>query len=237
MKKEEVTKFIDLFDSIKHEANDKKSTVEFWYARDLQNLLEYSKWDNFVNIISKAKVACEASKHKVSDHFADVGKKVAIGLNAERKLDDIMLTRYACYLIAQNGDPKKEAIAFAQSYFATQTRKQELLEERLVLQERLKARKKLTETEKELSSNIYRRGVDERGFANIRAKGDTALFGGFNTTHQAQELWQIFFQPSRSKPKISQPKSPISTSVKKTCPEKKKFLLSMLETTEKSEKL
>jgi len=113
---------------------------------------------------------------------------VAIGLNTERSVDDIMMSRYACYLIAQNGDPKKDEIAFAQTYFAIQTRKQELLEERLALQERLTARKKLTKTEKELSGNLYQRGVDDQGFARIRAKGDTALFGGFNTSEMKDRL-------------------------------------------------
>lgn len=189
MKKEEVAKFIKLFDEIKHHKTIKNKTeIEFWYARDLQKLLGYEEWRNFLAVINKSKQSCEASKHKASDHFVDVNKMVAIGLNTGRAVDDIILTRYACYLIAQNGDPKKEEIAFAQSYFATQTRKQELLEQRLAAQERLQARKKLTKSEKELSSNIYQRGVDEKGFANIRAKGDTALFGGFNTNQMKEKL-------------------------------------------------
>ena len=174
MKKEEITKFISLFDTLKHQ--EKSQDIEFWLARDLQKLLGYSEWRNFNEVINKAKKSCEASKNNVSSHFVDVNKMGVIGLNKERSLDDIMLTRYACYLIAQNGDPKKEVVAFAQTYFAIQTRKQELLEERLEIQERLRARKKLSETEKELSSNIYQRGVDDYGFGRIRAKGDKALF-------------------------------------------------------------
>ena len=189
MKKEQIQKFTSLFDSIRHqEATKNKAEIEFWYARDLQKLLGYEDWRNFLGVIARAKQSCEASKFKASDHFVDANKMVAIGLNAGHEIDDIILTRYACYLIAQNGDPRKETISFAQSYFATQTRKQELLEQRLEAQERLKARKKLTETKKELSSNIYQRGVDDQGFARIRAKGDTALFGGFNTNQMKERL-------------------------------------------------
>jgi len=189
MDKEEITKFTSLFDEIKHQENskDKKERIEFWFARDLQKLLGYEGWRNFNLVINKAKKACEASKYKVTDHFVDANKMVDIGSNTQRNIEDIMLTRYACYLIAQNGDPRKEVIAFAQTYFAIQTRKQELLEERLAIQERLKARKKLTETEKELSSNIYQRGVDNQGFARIRGKGDKALFT-YNTTQMKERL-------------------------------------------------
>lgn len=155
--------------------------IEFWFARDLQNLLGYSKWDNFLNVIEKAKEACKNSNNIILDHFADASKKVDLGSGAIREIEDIMLTRYACYLIAQNGDPRKEEIAFAQSYFAIQTRKQELIEERIKLKERLDAREKLTQSETELSKLIYERGVDDKGFARIRSKGDEALFGG-NTT-------------------------------------------------------
>ncbi len=187
MKKEEITKFMQLFDQIKQLSNN-DSKAEFWFARDLQKLLDYNDWRNFLSVISKAKQSCEAAKYKPSDHFVDVNKMVAIGLNTERSLDDIMMSRYACYLVAQNGDPKKDAISFAQTYFAIQTRKQELLEERLALEERLNARKKLTKTEKELSGNLYQRGVDDQGFARIRAKGDEALFGGFSTSKMKEKL-------------------------------------------------
>ena len=162
--------------------------VEYWQARELQELLEYTQWRNFLNVIEKAKIACENSGNTVSDHFADVSKMVKIGSGAERKQDDLILTRYACYLIAQNGDPKKEQIAFAQSYFAIQTRKQELLEERILLMERVHAREKLAATETELSKNIYERGVDNSGFARIRSKGDWAMFGGLNTSDMKRKL-------------------------------------------------
>ena len=170
------------FDDIVHEADG----VEFWYARELQPLLGYEQWRNFELVVKKAITACETAEISVSDHFAEVSKMVAIGSGAERPIKDFMLTRYACYLIAQNGDPKKEEIAFAQSYFAVQTRKQELIEERIAYIERTEARGKLRESEKRLSQNIYERGVDDAGFGRIRSKGDQALFGG-NTTQQMKE--------------------------------------------------
>jgi DNA-damage-inducible protein D len=162
--------------------------VEYWLARDLQVLLEYSQWRNFELVIEKARTACENSGHDSRDHFADVSKMVDIGSGTQRQIDDVMLTRYACYLIAQNGDPRKEPIAFAQSYFAIQTRKQEVLEERIALVERLTARQKLVATETELSKNIFERGVDDRGFGRIRSKGDQALFGGYTTLQMKKKL-------------------------------------------------
>lgn len=162
--------------------------IEYWLARELQSLLGYADWRNFLNTVDKARDSCKTTGEAVSDHFVDVTKMVPIGSGAERKKEDIMLTRYACYLIAQNGDPKKEQIAFAQSYFALQTRKQELLEERIILMERLQAREKLAATETELSKNIFERGVDNKGFANIRSKGDWALFGGHNTSAMKRKL-------------------------------------------------
>ena len=160
--------------------------VEFWYARELQKLLGYEQWRNFELIIHKAQISCESAGINASDQFAEVSKLVPIGSGAERAVKDYMLTRYACYLIAQNGDPKKEEIAFAQSYFAVQTRKQELIEERITYFERSEARGRLRESEKRLSQNIYERGVDDAGFGRIRSKGDAALFGG-NTTQQMKE--------------------------------------------------
>jgi DNA-damage-inducible protein D len=162
--------------------------IEYWLARELQILLGYTSWRNFINAVTKAKESCKTSREEILDHFVDVDKMVKIGSGAERKQDDIMLTRYACYLIAQNGDPKKEQIAFAQSYFAIQTRKQEILEERILLNERIHAREKLAETETELSKSIYERGVDSKGFANIRSKGDWALFGGNSTSNMKKKL-------------------------------------------------
>lgn len=184
MEKETIVKLNKSFEESAYEQDG----VEYWIARELQELLGYSDWRNFLNAVDKAKESCKTTGEAVLDHFVDVTKMVKIGSGAERKQDDIMLTRYACYLIAQNGDPKKEQIAFAQSYFAIQTRKQELLEERIRLNERLQAREKLAATETELSKNIYERGVDNKGFANIRSKGDWALFGGLTTSNMKKKL-------------------------------------------------
>ncbi|WAC15350.1 DNA damage-inducible protein D [Dyadobacter pollutisoli] len=170
------------------EAAYEQDGIEYWLARELQVLLGYNEWRNFTNAVEKAKESCKSTSESVSDHFVDVNKMVSIGSGAAREQHDIMLTRYACYLIAQNGDPKKEQIAFAQSYFAIQTRKQELLEERIRLMERLQAREKLAVTESQLSKNIFERGVDSKGFANIRSKGDSALFGGHNTSEMKRKL-------------------------------------------------
>ncbi|MFC1697060.1 DNA damage-inducible protein D [Nanoarchaeota archaeon] len=164
--------------------------LEFWFARDLKNLLGYDEWRNFLKVIEKAKKSCKTAGNNILDHFVNVNKKVDLGSEAKREIGDYMLTRYACYLIAQNGDPRKEEIAFAQSYFAIQTRKQELIEERIKLKERFDAREKLVKSETELSKLIYERGVDENGFARIRSKGDHALFGG-NDTKQMKRKLQI----------------------------------------------
>ena len=178
----EKSKLIELkekFDSIIN--TEEKDNIEFWYARDLQIQLGYKRWENFIETIKKAMQSCENAGIEVDNHFREVTKMVQIGSGARRNLQDYMLTRYACYLIAQNGDSKKEEIAFAQTYFAVQTRKQEIIEDRIKLMNRLEAREKLKESEKQLSKNIYERGVDDLGFARIRSKGDSALFGGLNT--------------------------------------------------------
>ncbi len=186
MDNNKITTLRDSFDSILHVFPD--ANIEYWYARDLMGNLGYVKWQNFKEVINRAKVACLNSKIPIDNHFTDVSKMVPIGSGVERPVEDIILTRYACYLIAENGDPRKDEIAFAQTYFALQTRKQELVEERLRLQERIKARKKLTSAETELSKNIYERGVDEKGFARIRSKGDMALFGGNTTKDMKSKL-------------------------------------------------
>jgi len=150
--------------------------IECWSARELQNLLGYSKWENFEKVIQKAKDACKNAGEEIEYHFPDIRKMVKIGSGAEKEIDDILLTRYACYLIAQNGDSRKQKIAFAQNYFAVQTRRAEIVEQRLLEFERVKAREKLSLTEKQLSGILYERGVDSQGFAIIRSKGDQALF-------------------------------------------------------------
>lgn len=184
MEKDTIIKLNKRFEEYAYEQDG----IEYWLARELQELLGYSDWRNFLNAINRAKESCETTGEAVSDHFVDITKTIPMPKGASKEVPDLMLTRYACYLIAQNGDPKKEQIAFAQSYFAIQTRKQELLEERIQLMERLQAREKLAATETELSKNIYERGVDNSGFARIRSKGDWAMFGGYNTSDMKRKL-------------------------------------------------
>ena len=187
MKKELVETLTSTFEA---HAQKTENGVEYWLARDLQFLLGYAEWRNFnSSAIVKARTACEVSGHTVSDHFVDVNKMVNLGSGSEREIDDVMLTRYACYLIAQNGDPRKPEIAFAQTYFAIQTRRAELIEQRLLEAERVLARRKLTATEKELSDVIFEQTGGNEDFALIRSKGDQALFGKSTRAMKAQ--WNV----------------------------------------------
>ncbi len=184
MEKERIFSLRKSFEEYSHQDEG----VEFWFARDLQNLLDYDEWRNFLNVIEKAEISCKNAGQNITDHFVDANKTIGMPKGATKEITDYKLTRYACYLIAQNGDPRKEQIAFAQSYFAIQTRKQELIEQRIALQERFEARNKLIASETELSKLIYERGVDDAGFARIRSKGDEALFGGKDTKQMKQKL-------------------------------------------------
>ena len=186
MEKMKITMIKTKFDRTIHTLDG--TDVEYWLARELMLLLGYERWENFEKAIERSMESCETSGITVANHFREVTKMVQLGSGAKRNVRDYMLTRYACYLIAQNGDPKKEEIAFAQSYFAVQTRKQELIEERIAYVERVKVRERLRESEKRLSQNIYERGVDDAGFGRIRSKGDTALFGGYTTQDMKRKL-------------------------------------------------
>lgn len=186
MDEKKIRRLKKLFDDFIHISEN--GEIEFWYARELQTLLGYSRWENFELVIKKAMISCENAGGNVNDHFRGITKMIKLAKNAERGVKEYVLTRYACYLIAQNGDVRKDEIAFAQSYFAVQTRKQELIEDRIRLIERLNAREKLKESEKRLSQNIYERGVDDAGFGRIRSKGDQALFGGFTTKDMKERL-------------------------------------------------
>lgn len=172
MKQEQIKQLFEQFENICYTYNG----IECWSARELQKLLGYSKWENFEKVIDKAKDSCKNAAEEVTYHFPDIRKVIDAGKGAKHEIDDILLTRYACYLIGQNGDSRKEEISFAQNYFAVQTRRAEIIEKRLLEYERVKAREKLSQTEKQLSGVLYERGVDSQGFAIIRSKGDQALF-------------------------------------------------------------
>ncbi|MDZ4071241.1 MAG: DNA damage-inducible protein D [Sediminibacterium sp.] len=184
IKKELIQELFQKFEQARYVYNE----VECWSARELQEILGYAKWENFSRVVDKAKNACLNSGIEVVHHFPDIRKMIDLGKGAQREIEDVALTRYACYLVAQNGDPGKTEVAFAQTYFAVQTRKQEIIEQRLLDVARVSARDKLSKSEKKLSGIIYERGVDDKGFAIIRSKGDQALFGGFTTTDMKNKL-------------------------------------------------
>ena len=190
MDKQSIIQYKGAFDAIATyiESDNGQEQVEVWFARDLQNVLGYARWENFLTAINRAVESCKNQNINVDDHFREVTKMIKLAKGAEREIKDYMLTRYACYLIAQNGDPKKEEIAFAQSYFAVQTRKAELIEERINYVARLESRDRLRASEKQLSQNIYERGVDDKGFGRIRSKGDAVLFGGHTTEDMKRRL-------------------------------------------------
>jgi len=189
MDRNSIIEYKSSFDSIAtFIEGENNEQVEIWFARDLQTVLGYSRWENFQTAIKRAVESCNSQGISIDDHFREVTKMVTLGSGATREVQDYMLTRYACYLIAQNGDPRKEQVAFAQSYFAVQTRKAELIEERLKHLSRLETRDKLRASEKQLSQNIYERGVDDKGFGRIRSKGDAVLFGGHTTEDMKRRL-------------------------------------------------
>ena len=184
MEKEQIMRLHTNFEDAKYEDEG----LEFWLARELQVLLGYNRWESFVNVLQKAATACNTASQKVRDHFRHVTKTIDLPKGATREINDYMLTRYACYLVAQNGDSRKTEVAFAQNYFALQTRKMELIAERIALTERLQSREKLSDTEKKFSGIIYERGISGRDFGLIKSQGDEALFGGYSTGRMKTRL-------------------------------------------------
>lgn len=184
MKKELINELFNQFEQAAYNHNG----IECWSGRELQEVFHYSEWRNFLKVIEKARISCEAAGVAASDHFVELNKMIDLAKGAQREIEDIALTRYACYLVAQNGDSSKPSIAFAQTYFAVQTRRQEIIEQRLLDVARVSAREKLTKSEKKLSGILFERGVDSAGFAMIKSKGDQALFGGFTTNDMKRKL-------------------------------------------------
>lgn len=184
MKTEQIEELFEKFEAVCYFVEG----VECWSARALQEILGYKDWRNFEKVLAKAQESCQNAEISVSNHFVEINKTIDMPKGAKKEIQDFALTRYACYLVAQNGDSSKPEIAFAQTYFAIQTRKQELIEKRLLEVERVSAREKLSKSEKRLSGIIYERGVDDKGFALIRSKGDFALFGGFSTSEMKKKL-------------------------------------------------
>ena len=196
MDKNSIIRYKSAFDGItQYIEGDKGEQIEVWFARELMPVLGYARWENFQMAIGRAIDSCKSQNIDIDDHFREVTKTIPMPKGASKDIQDFMLTRYACYLIAMNGDPKKEEIAFAQSYFAVQTRRIELIEERLNFLSRLETRDRLRASEKQLSQNIFERGVDDRGYGRIRSKGDTALFGGHTTEDMKKRLGIISTRP------------------------------------------
>lgn len=183
---QEIQQLLSSFESIKQISEE---WFEYWSARDLQKVLGYTEWRNFQGVIQKAEISCQEAWNFKHEHFVEANKPLTGGHWAVQNVTDYELSRYACYLVAQNGDSKKSEIAFAQAYFAVQTRKQEMIEQKLLDLERLRARKKLTITEKEFQELAFERWVDWPWIGRMRSKGDRVLFWGNTTSDMKKKLW------------------------------------------------